>query len=350
MAGDKIPYHLRPNKFVEREIFADLLKKISSWVDLSKSVYVSMGGAFLLDFRLLSRKVSFKEMVSLERNNYVFSRQKFNNTVANVNCTNVGTSTFVDRVDEWVKKYKADNIVVWFDYATPKRDEQIVEATRLVAKLTEGDVIKITLNISPRTFFVGFENDTRIKQKEIIYKSLEDEFGTFFPASEFSAPEMNTDGIARAMTKIVELSYASVLRSDPDYIMLPLSLVTYNDGFHDMLTISMIKIKDAERDSFLTKTKLSNWSYYSKDISDIKRVEVPELSIKERQHISALMVTHGDDAAIVHQNLGFTLDKGAASLKTLEAYIANQNYCPYVFLSRDSKLRKSIANYFESFL
>jgi hypothetical protein len=161
---------------------------------------------------------------------------------------------------------------------------------------------------------------------------------------------MNLEGIARSISKVIELAYAHALRADPEYKMLPLSVIIYNDGFHDMMTICAIKIKDDNVKGFKKKTKIESWSYYSTNHADIKRIEVPELSIREREKIHGLMTAHAGDNKLIHDNMGFQLGKGSSSLETLSAYIANQNYCPYVFLSKDNKLRKSIINYFESFI
>jgi len=58
MTGEQIPYHLRPNKYVERELFCELLLRLGSQFDLKKYMYASMGGKFLTDHYLMHIKIS----------------------------------------------------------------------------------------------------------------------------------------------------------------------------------------------------------------------------------------------------------------------------------------------------
>ena len=51
-AGSSLPYRLRPNKAVDRELFLSLLMRLAPALSLEKYHYVGLGGPFLEDFRL----------------------------------------------------------------------------------------------------------------------------------------------------------------------------------------------------------------------------------------------------------------------------------------------------------
>ena len=78
MSGTDVPYHLRPNKYVDRQIFIDLLHRLDRVRPLSSSVYVSMGGKFLDDHKAIRFAFDLKASVSLEKFAEVVPRQNFN--------------------------------------------------------------------------------------------------------------------------------------------------------------------------------------------------------------------------------------------------------------------------------
>ena len=57
MSGSSLPYRLRPNKAVDRELFLSLLMRLTPKLGLEKYHYVGLGGPFLEDFRLLHSRI-----------------------------------------------------------------------------------------------------------------------------------------------------------------------------------------------------------------------------------------------------------------------------------------------------
>jgi hypothetical protein len=57
MSGSEVSYNLRPNKFVERQLFVELLTKICRQPP-SKYAYISLGGPQLEDHRLMHRRLA----------------------------------------------------------------------------------------------------------------------------------------------------------------------------------------------------------------------------------------------------------------------------------------------------
>jgi hypothetical protein len=55
--GGSIPYHLRQNKAIDRNLFTDLLSRIGRYKNISDYTYYGFGGPYMEDFKVLSRSV-----------------------------------------------------------------------------------------------------------------------------------------------------------------------------------------------------------------------------------------------------------------------------------------------------
>ena len=60
------PYHLRPNKAVDRLALVEAIKRLGRMGDLSEYTYYGLGGPYLEDFRLLYELCPEIKMVSIE--------------------------------------------------------------------------------------------------------------------------------------------------------------------------------------------------------------------------------------------------------------------------------------------
>jgi hypothetical protein len=141
-----IPYHLRQNKAIERNLFVDLLGRIGRYRNISEYMYVGFGGPFLEDFKLLHAQLRMTKMMSLEADKNVYARQKFNQPLSCVELSNFDSASFLNSHEF------EEPSMVWFDYAEPSQiGTQVAEIQRLVSKLNPGDIFKVTLNASPAT-------------------------------------------------------------------------------------------------------------------------------------------------------------------------------------------------------
>jgi len=67
-SGSTIPYHLRQNKAVERVLFEEQLKLVSTWLEsleatpIEKYRYIGFGGPFLEDFKSIHRNLKIEDM------------------------------------------------------------------------------------------------------------------------------------------------------------------------------------------------------------------------------------------------------------------------------------------------
>src|SRR6266850_786762 len=139
--GGFVPYHLRPNKAVDRQLFIELLFRLQQYRDISKYVYVGFGGPTFDDFKLIHSYFANKKMISLEIDEVVWRRQSFNQPVSCIESLQISSGQFIDSYS------LSANAIVWLDFPTARDTRtHIEEFQSLLPKLRNFDIVKITLN------------------------------------------------------------------------------------------------------------------------------------------------------------------------------------------------------------
>src|SRR4051812_19769363 len=94
-AGGSLPYRLRPNKAVDRELFLSLLARFAPKLGLEQYHYIGLGGPFLEDFRLVHSRLGIGRragrgrigrLTSVESDKDVHLRQVFNSPIESIEC------------------------------------------------------------------------------------------------------------------------------------------------------------------------------------------------------------------------------------------------------------------------
>lgn len=128
MSGGNVSYNLRPNKFVERQLFVELLNKVCAGYSPDGYVYVSLGGPQLEDQRLVHLRLGIKNLISLEADSVVYERQVFNQRPSFITCENESTGDFVRDFDAFADLHSDKKFIIWFDYSSPReRRRQLIE-------------------------------------------------------------------------------------------------------------------------------------------------------------------------------------------------------------------------------
>lgn len=298
-AGGSIPYHLRQNKAIERNLFVDLLMRIGRYTNISDYSYIGFGGPFLEDFKHLHSSLRISKMVSLEIEEDVFYRQTFNQPISCVSLRHENSKDFIYSHDF------SDPSIVWLDYATPDIGQQLTETQRLVEKLGHGDIFKITVNANPQS--LGTREGTSLHEyRASVAASRMGEYGPANVTEEDVVPK-NYPGLLLAA--LMSASRQG-LKGNPGHVLQPLTAFVYGDG-QQMLTFTAIILKSDEIEAFEQKTRLSHWKFSSLDGTSIKSISVPSFSLKERIHVESLLPEKDADAII--DNLGYFIgDKKTA--------------------------------------
>lgn len=372
MTGQNVPYHLRINKFIERQLFLDVLDAARVWNGPSQYVYVAMGGRFLEDFKLVNDRFAIEHMFSIESDRITCDRQAFNR-LGFIDCRHQTTGEFIDDLDVFVSRHKGRRLIVWLDYTMAnKRGMQLSELRQLVSKLASGDVVKITLNANSQSFrrraAVITRNDFDKylrKTDDPIYKDFETYLGTVVAAATeqseegamrslaLSDPEYETicienlkeqlgdyvppggiqpehlqpgrfasflaDCVKTAMLKGVEGSHLQVV---------PLACYRYRDGEHQMLTATAILASDRLAKIVKADRMFKKWPFRSADWDVVHEVNVPDMSTKEQNHIDG-QLTARHRVETIHRRLPFRLhSKDDESLALLREYVRHYRRYP----------------------
>lgn len=326
MAANTLPYHLRQNKAIERQIFLDLLTRISVFAPLSTYQYIGMGGPFLEDFKAIHSLFGITEMISFDMEPLTIKRQNINKPVPFIECKLADSSEFVASFEKTEK-----NSIFWFDYTNPNKiKEQLDDFRSAIGLLQEGDVLKITLNLEIDSLCSEEKlrnEEMKLKTNEQIknigkrlwelrgntlddeqIRELQQELGNIQKGS-FGRPnreklqerrlyelkqkvgdyaesievnEMTSDAypgvIMKILRKVVEQSLAGELK---DFIFYPLCALAYADT-QKMFTFTGILLNRENQATFEEKTQIQSWGFSSHDWTSIHKIETPFLSMHEK--------------------------------------------------------------------
>ncbi|MBW5284474.1 O-methyltransferase [Burkholderia gladioli] len=316
-AGGTIPYHLRQNKAIERNLFVDLLARVGRDKNISDYTYIGFGGPFLEDFKHLHSALRISKMISLEVDENVYYRQVFNQPVSCVGLFHQASGTFVDDYDF------SEPVIVWFDYATPDIGVQLVETQKLVEKLKHGDVFKVTVNANPQTLGMP-KGGVTLQEHRAAQAS--DRLGEYGPAKVDET--MVTRGTYSSLLLSALLSASKKgIASTPGHVVLPLTAFSYSDGT-PMLTFCGIVLRSDYTAAFLKNTRLNLWKFSNLDCEEPKEISVPSFSVKERLRVESLLPQAS--AASITQQMGYFIgDDEEAASELMENFVDYYRLYPW---------------------
>jgi hypothetical protein len=319
--GGNLPYQLRPNKAVERLLFAELLSRLDASLGIGRHYeYFGFGGPQMEDFRLLNECFPEMKMVSVERQAQVLKRQRFNVPHTNVRCKLQTSSDFVSGFSTRAKA------VVWLDYTEPgERPTQVTEFQHILRRVREFSIVKITMNAAVTT--LGGRAGQSALQAERLKEFLKD-FSGCFP-NGLGEEAVTTNAFPATLLRVLEFAAAEVLHDRHDWRFQPLTSASYADG-QRMLTLTGIVGRRANIANVLVTPDLVTWNFSRHHWNDPVAIEVPELTLKERIHVNQLLPKHEDNIAFIHRKLGFQVGKNVnESERKLRNYVSFQRHYPH---------------------
>lgn len=330
MSGHQVPYQLRMNKFIERQLFLDALDYVRVWNGPSKYVYVSMGGPFLEDFKHVNDRFSIESMVSLEEDELTWKRQQFNSPFGFIECKYQTTGEFVTDFSVFAGERQDSRFIVWLDYANPrKRYAQLEEYESLLNKLGDGDVVKITLNANYQSSMKRSEHQSLSNSRfdTILIHELNEELGKYAPSGGVRSEHLKDKGFAELLMKCVEVAAVSATQNS-ELIPVPLLVCRYKDSDHQMLTATVLLCTEKVITTVRQDVGFANWPFCSKEWENVVEIRVPHLSAKERSTINHLMKSV-DDAFDIHTQMGIQFDEDQRkSIALLRNYICHYRRYP----------------------
>ncbi len=303
-SGSSLPYRLRPNKAVDRELFLALLARLSPTLGLESYHYIGLGGPFLEDFRLVHARLGIARMTSIEVEEQTHKRQLFNRPIASIECLH---NTLEDYLDG---EYFDDPIIIWFDYTDPGAlSTQIERFAQTVGTVPVGSVLRITLNANPSSLGkpdpseISVEIDDDASEDRAVKPTMQEwrlarfreRLGSLFPAG-LGADGMTHKTFGPSVLRALKLAVEKELLSHPDREGAWALATHYSDG-QPMVTgtLSVCATEDKA-----VKNLLEDWEFYS-TTDEPHRLDLPALSTLER-----LIMESNEDP---RQSLGFDLPK-----------------------------------------
>ncbi len=322
-SGGSIPYHLRQHKAVERNLFIELLRKLNNYINISDYVYIGFGGPFLEDFKQLHTALKITRMISLELDDNVHLRQKFNMPIS---CVDIGEQP--ENSDEFITRYDFDEpSLIWLDYAIPADlNKQLNEIANLISKLKPKDIFKITLNANPDSLGRDYKSpDPKPFRLEKLKTRLTEDY---CPVG-LEVDDVSFKRYPPVLLKAIQRAINVGLSGRKDIQVQPLATFIYKDG-QQMLTFTGIILPNSkeDREFFLEKSRIQAWPFFEGSWDAIKNISIPTMSLRERMFIEERLPA-GTELQIKEQ-LGFYLgeDEDEAS-EHLQNFIEYYKVVPW---------------------
>lgn len=326
MSAADIPYQLRPNKFIDRQMFVEMLSRLLIPCGPEKYVYVSMGGRHLIDHHAIYNKLGIDALFSFDKTENEVLRQKFNRPTGRMRCEVLDSGELPARLDGIVDTFRGkENLVVWLDYTSSEWRSQFQEAVQTLLKLRHGDVFRITLHANPKTLEDhakkrSAENQTKnpsIRRAE----QLRVEIAEFMPAGIETIKE---EEFPTVLVRCLELAVSSAVEQRPELRITPTLITTYRDGCR-MVTVACA-VSERDQEPEFPDRRFKRWKFACKGWSDIQSIFVPTLSSKEQLRLDSRLNLCGKRML---KGLPFLPDKDEeASLKAIQSYKRFHRYYP----------------------
>ena len=270
------PYNLQPNKAVDRELFLSLLARLAVKLKIEKHQYISLGGPFLEDFRLVHARLGIDDMVCVEREKEVHKRQLFNRPVNCINCIHETLEGYIE--DKDFKK----PVIIWFDYTAPKYiADQINKFTWAIRNVPINSVLRITLNANPSSL-VTPPDLTEEELQEWRLTKFKERLGNLCP-NNLKPEGMIFNNYGKSVLKALYLAVDNNRNSALDRKIVWSLATHYADG-QAMVTATLV-VCDAQ--DCTVENLVRGWSYYSDPNSPLT-LDMPVLSTFERLTLEKL--------------------------------------------------------------
>jgi hypothetical protein len=268
----KVPYDLRAAKQMERRMLVETFQVLNSiGFQIDKYQYTGFGSIYFVDFILFHRLLGISKMLSVEFDQRIKNRVRFNRPFRCVDIQMAKVSDVIPTLSP------ARNHILWLDYDAPLQREHLEDIWLSAARLSRRSILLVTVDVEPPVDPGGPR-----QWRDYFRTEAQDYLGTANTLGAFARSNLillNRDVIIRAIESGL---------SSRDLTYIPLFCFSYADG-HEMLTVGGLlgTEDDAEQ---IQRPLVQRLSYLrlGKDDSP-KRIVVPRLTRKERIYMDKAM-------------------------------------------------------------
>jgi hypothetical protein len=325
MSGEDIPYQLRPNKFVDRQLFLEALSRLIIPRGIERYIYVSMGGRHLIDHHAVYNTLGIRALFSFDMNANEVARQKFNRPTGDTVCVAMNSADLPTEIDSILQRFPSkQNLVVWLDYTGAERRAQFQQAVQTLVRLKHGDIFRITLNANPKTIGGSkqqWEEKGLAGPGEYRADRLRAQIPEFLPTNVTAISD--TD-LFRVLARCVELATGAAQALKPNLRFSPVLITSYTDGTQ-MLTVTCA-VSEVNQSEKFPAYLFTRWKFACRGWDDIQVIYSPILSLKEQYKLDANL--HRSAKGMLSA-LGFLPAKDEeTSLDAVRSYKSFHRYYP----------------------
>jgi hypothetical protein len=320
------PYHLRPNKAVDRFRLIDIINKLKTGgYDLSEYTYIGFGGPFLEDMRLIGNFFPEMSTLSIEEDLQVHNRQQFHIPHKKVATENVSSEEFIDDYTATTK------CVFWLDY-TDLKPSHFQEFEEVLTKLQPNSIVKITVRADlkdypPERVRTSVTPEKQAEEEEKFLLRFNTRFGDWTPA-DLTYESFRSGRFFLVIERMFQIAAQKALPTSPEGMRFQkLDSVYYSDSGYMFCLTGIICSADDSREvcDMLNGVKYANLIW-----GNPKKIDVPILSTKERLHLERHLPMETSDGEMLHQVLGYNIEETPEeSIAKLQQYADFCSYLPY---------------------
>lgn len=267
----KVPYDLRTAKQIERRMIIDTFQRMGeAGFNISEYKYTGMGSIYFVDFVLFHRFLGIQKMLSVERDESIMKRVRFNKPYRNIDLEFKAIGDVIPSIDQDLKH------ILWLDYDFIMSKTIVTDAINASAQLSTGSVLLITVDVETPPG----------KQKDWMTHFLSEAGDFCNPAWKVS--DFGQSNLPRINIAILEAAIRQGLTGRMDVKFLPLFNFLYADT-HQMLTIGGV-IGTAAEARKVDGCRFDDAPYIRKKLKD-DPYRIPKLLLtrKERVRLDAAM-------------------------------------------------------------
>ena len=290
-----VNFSVRQNKTIERAIVFDGLRRILSVYSGTTFVYIGLGSIWFVDFDVAHRELAIDKMVSIEADEVIYKRAKFNKPYRTVEVVHghshdVLPDLVADRGDLTMHPW-----IVWLDYDEAIDETKLDELAGLIANLPSNSVLLTTFNAAASRY------ERRPVDRRDRFEQL---FGDAFPTEQFTstADAKNELKVMSALSDaVLDFMESTAVRIARRGEFVPAFNLRYKDG-SPMATVGGVLPDETHVAAIDAEISRSDWTGIASE-----PIVTPPLTQREAASLRSLLPDTVTPTRADVEALGFDL-------------------------------------------
>lgn len=322
---------------VERNVFVELLSKVSRFIPLENHAYIGMSGYSMEDQKLISRHLGITRLLAFDEDRHITDRQRFNRPVETCRVRTMSSAELADDVSLVLDEegYEENGgLIVWLRQLDASAiGSQAREMQDLVGKLPINSIVHLTLNVDFEDWAgPAFEGGVRLaieERRSRAFEQVRSQLG------DMITPDVKPENItAELLPKVIAQAFSIAagrsIGSTSGTVFEALSLLQFETRKRYLAVTGMI-IDQNQRAEIRERALSGHWPFISENWHDIKQLKLPDLTVRERL---SLELSAGQGRNVVNTKLGFDIEQATELPGYVDHFAQFHPYYP-VFLKAE---------------